>query len=162
MKRINALRKTAFEKNGFRGYLIFNGPNMLYFLGFGGAAALFVPYEGECTVYVYGVNYEQAKAQGKGFNVQLLRNNDNVMAKLAVQANDCRIDRLLADALSFQSWRSLTKELGESKVEVNGSFIQELRAVKDRNEIQSMRRAGELTSRGMEAAFESVKVGTSE
>ncbi len=163
MKRITALKKLAFTQNGFDGYLIFNSTNQLYFLGFPGTTALFVPADGESAVFVYGVNYEQAKAQGKGFNVQLVKPNENLFAKIAKQAQNNGVKELAVDALSVQSWRALLKEFpDEGALEVNDSFVQELRKVKDKQEIEYMRKAGELTSKGMEAAYEAVKAGVKE
>jgi Xaa-Pro aminopeptidase len=163
LTRIDNLRKTAFAGNDFDGYLIFNGINQLYFLGFPGTSAVFVPADGDCTVYVYGVNYEQAKAMGKGFNVKLIKANENLMAQIAQQATQCKIRKLAVDQLGVQSWRSLTKELGDGiALEVNNSFVEALRMVKDKEEIGLMRRAGELTSEGMKAAYEAVRPGAKE
>jgi Xaa-Pro dipeptidase len=163
LTRIDNLKKTAFTVNGVDGYLIFNGANMLYFLGFPGTSALFIPAEGEYIVYVYGVNYEQAKAQGKGFNVQLVKADENLMAKIAAQAKDCKIQKLAVDVLGVQSWLSLTKEFpGRGTLEVNNSFVEALRTVKDQQEIEFMRKAGELTSEGMKAAYDFVKPGVKE
>jgi Xaa-Pro aminopeptidase len=136
---------------------------MLYFLGFPGITALLIPPEGESTVYVYGVNYEQAKAQSKGFNVQLVRGDENLMAKIAAQAKNCKIRKLVVDALGVETWRSLTKELSsEAPLEINNGFVQALRVVKDSQEIEFMRKAGELTSEGMKAAYDTVKPGAKE
>jgi Xaa-Pro aminopeptidase len=163
LTRIEKLKKTAFAENGFDGYLIFNNVNMLYFLGFPGTTALLVPLEGECTVYVYGVNYEQAKAQGKGFKVELVKADENLLAKIAKQAADCKVRRLAVDALGVESWRALAKELpNPTTLEVNSSYVAALRAVKDKQEIEFMRKAGELTSEGMKAAYDSVKPGACE
>ena len=86
LKRITALRKAAFTENGFDGYAIFNSANLLYFTGFSGASSLLIPADGESTLYVYGVNYEQAKAEAKGLHVELVKGNENLMAKIAKQA----------------------------------------------------------------------------
>jgi Xaa-Pro aminopeptidase len=163
LTRISNLRETAFTETGFDGYVIFNSTNLLYFLGFPGPSALLVPADGECTVYVYGVNYEQAKAQGSGFTVELVRGDENLMAKIASEAQNRKIKKLAADALGVQSWRNLTSELSRGvTLEVNNSFIEPLRAVKDPHEIELMRKAGELTSEGMNAAYEAVKPGAKE
>jgi Xaa-Pro dipeptidase len=163
LKRIGSLKKTAFTENGFDGYLVFNSVNLLYFLGFPGATSLLVPADGESTVYVYGVNYEQAKAEGKGFNVKLVKGDENLMAKIARQAQDYKIRKLAVDALGVVSWQALAKEfLKENALEVNNSYVQALRAVKDKQEIELMRKAGELTSEGMKAAYETVKPGAKE
>jgi Xaa-Pro aminopeptidase len=139
LKRINALRKSVFTENGFDGYLIFNSANMLYFLGFPGTSALLVPANGESTLYVYGVNYEQTKTEGKGFKVELV------------------------DALNVEGYRILSQVFQkENALEVNNSFVQALRKVKDKTEIELIRRAGELTSEGMNTALEAVGPGVKE
>jgi Xaa-Pro aminopeptidase len=163
LTRIDKLKKIAFTEKGFDGYLIFNSANTLYFLGFPGPSALLVPTEGECTVYVYGVNYEQAKAQGSGFKVELVKGDENLMTKIASEIQNRKIGKFAVDALGVQSWRDLTKELpGGVTLEVNNRFIEALRVVKDNQEIELMRKAGELTSEGMKAAYEAVKSGAKE
>ncbi len=163
MKRIDVLKELAFTKNGFDGHLIFNSINQLYFLGFPGTTCLLVPRDGESTVYVYGVNYEQAKAMGKGFNVQLVKPEENLFAKISKQAQSYGVKKLVVDALGVESWHALLTEFpSEGAVEVNGKYIQELRKIKDKQEIEFMRKAGELTSEGMKAAYEAVKAGAKE
>ncbi len=163
LKRIEALKKSAFTRGGFDGYLIFNNANLLYFLGFPGTSSLLIPADGESTVYVYGVNYEQAKAEGKNFKVQVVKSDENLMAKTAREAKDCGVKKLAVDALGVESWKAIAKEFrSEGAVEVNGGFVQALRMVKDPDEITLMRKAGELTSRGMEAAAEATKPGVKE
>ncbi len=163
LKRITALKKVVFTENGFDGYLIFNSTNLLYFTGFSGATSLLVPADGESTLYVYGVNYEQAKSEAKGFRVELVKGNENLMAKIAKQTQERKAKKLAVDVLGVESWRALAKEFGaENTLAVNSSFVQALRKVKDKQEITLMRKAGELTSKGMEAASEAVKPGVKE
>ncbi|MFB3887910.1 MAG: M24 family metallopeptidase [Candidatus Bathyarchaeia archaeon] len=163
MNRIEALRKAAFTPEGYDGYLILNGVNMLYFLGFPGTSALLIPPNGESIVYVYSVNYEQAKAEGKGFNIQLVKGDENLMEKIAQQARSLKIRKLAADVLSVENWRALARMFpSENLPEANNSHVQALRAVKDADEIQLMRRAAELTSIGMKVAYEAVQPGMKE
>jgi Xaa-Pro aminopeptidase len=108
MNRVAALRKKAAEK-GFDGYLIFNGTNMLYFLGFPGTTALLIGPEGEGTVYVYGVNYEQAKAQSKNAEVKLVRGDENLLLKIIADAKQQKISQLTVDVLSWEGWRVLSE-----------------------------------------------------
>lgn len=110
MQRVAALKQVAFEKALFDGYLVFNQSNLLYLTGASGTTALLIPKDGEGTVYVYGVNYEQAKAEVRGFRVALLERGDNLMAKIAQQACENGVKKLAFDALSYEGWRSLAKE----------------------------------------------------
>ncbi len=163
LTRIDTLKEVAFSNGEFNGYLIFNSYNLLYFLGFPGTSALFVPADGECIVNVYGVNYEQAKAEGKAFKVELVRGDENLMTKIAAQAKDFKVKKLFVDGLGVESWRALVKGFSnEISLEVGRNHIQSLRAVKDSLEIELMRKAGEFTSEGMKVAYDVVKPGALE
>jgi len=163
LSRIDKLRQIAFEKAGYDGYLVFNSFNLLYFLGFPGTTSLLVPADGPCIVYVYGVNYEQAKAMGKGVNVQLVRADENIQQKITEKALESQIKKLAVDNVSVASWHALSKGLrGKSKLKVDNSYIEALRVIKDHKEIELMRKAAELTSEGMKAAEEAVKPGVCE
>jgi Xaa-Pro aminopeptidase len=163
LKRIGTLKQKAFKENKFDGYLVFRNANLAYLTGFSGASALLVPKNGESTVYVYGVNYEHAKAELNEFTVELVERGENLMAKIAKQAKTFKIKRLAVNALNIESWRALSKLLGgEKKLAIDRNVIQELRKVKDAEEIELMRKAAELTSEGMRVACETLAAGMRE
>jgi Xaa-Pro dipeptidase len=163
LKRINALKQAAFRKDGFNGFLIFNAANLTYFTGFAGTSALLIPENGENTVYVYSVNYAQAKAEFNSVKVELVERDENLMDKIAKQAKAFKIRKLAVDALNIESWRALARALGgEKMLAADPSFIRELRKVKDAEEIEYMRKAAELTSEGMRVARETVAAGIRE
>ena len=163
MNRIDTLKQAAFKEGKFDGFLIFNSTNLIYLTCFSGASALLIPKDGENTIYVYNVNYEQAKAEGKAFRVELVRHNENLMAKIAKHASAFEIKRLVVDVLNIESWRALSKFLGgEKMLAVDSGFLRELRKVKDKNEIELMRKAGELTSEGTRVACEVIAAGIKE
>jgi Xaa-Pro aminopeptidase len=163
LNRIDSLKQAAFKEGKFDGFLIFNSANLIYLTGFSGASALLIPKDGENTVYVYNVNYEQAKAEGKAFRVELVKRNENLMAKIAKQTSVLEIKRLAVDVLNIESWRALSKFLGgEKMLTVDRGFLRELRKVKDENEIELMRKANALTSEGMRVAREVVAAGVKE
>ncbi len=163
MKRVEALRRLAFEKRGFDGFLIANEVNLLYFTGFSGATCLLIPEDGESVIYVYSVNYEQAKAGGKGFKVELVKHGENLMAKIASQAKAFKTEKLALDTLNLENYRNLTKKLrGETRLKVQNKLVWGLRRVKDAKELELMRKAGELTSEGMKVAYETIRSGVRE
>lgn len=163
MNRINALKQKAFEQKDFDGFLIANEANMLYFAGFPGAACLLIPRNGENTLYVYGVNYEQAKAEGKGFRVELVKRGENLAAKVAAQVKDFSIKKLAFDGLTFENYRSLAKKLrGKARLKPQNELVWEIRKVKDTEELERMRKAGQLTCEGMKAAYEFIRPGVKE
>jgi Xaa-Pro dipeptidase len=163
LNRIDSLKQAAFEEGKFDGFLIFNSANLIYLTGFSGASALLIPKDGENTIYVYNVNYEQAKAEGKAFRVELVKRGENLMAEIAKQAKALKIEKLAVDTLNVEGWRALAKSLGSEKMpDVDPSFLRALRMVKDENEIELLRKAGELTSEGMRVAHETVTPGMKE
>jgi len=163
LNRTDSLKQAAFKEGRFDGFLIFNSANLIYFTGFSGASALLIPKDGENTIYVYNVNYEQAKAEGKAFRMKLVKRNENLRAEIAKQMKGLKIKNLALDALSIESWHALAKETrGKTKLKVQGNVVCELRKVKDENEIELMRKAAELTSEGMRVAYETVASGIRE
>jgi Xaa-Pro aminopeptidase len=163
MSRVNALKQRAFEEKSFDGFLIANEYNLLYFTGCPGLACSLMPKRGQDTAYVYSTNYEQAKAETQGFEVKLMKRGKSLMAEVAKQVEASKIKKLAFDALSFESYHSLAKELrGKAKLKAQNSLVWDLRKVKDEKELELMRRAGELTGEGMKAAYETIKPGVKE
>lgn len=165
MKRIEALKQKTFEEKEFDGFLILNEANLLYFAGFHGAACLLIPRNGENMLYVYSVNYEQAKAEaeGKGFKVELIKREENLMAKVAAQVKTFEIKKLAFDMLNVENYRSLLKGLrGITRLKPQNALVLELRKIKNSEELLLMRKAGELTCEGMKAAYETLKPGVKE
>jgi Xaa-Pro aminopeptidase len=163
VNRVNALKEKAFEQKGFDGFLITNSKNMFYLSNTEGALCLLVPKKGQNTIYVYSVNYESVKADGKGFNVELVKRGENLMERVAKQAKACGVKKLAVDALSVESYRGLMKNLrGNAKLKIRNDLISELRKIKDEHELELMRKAGELTAIGMKAAQETIRPGVKE
>jgi Xaa-Pro dipeptidase len=163
LNRIEALRELVFEKEDFDAFFVGNETNLLYFTGTPGAFCLLAPRRGENTVYAYGVNYEQTKAEAKGFKVELLKAGEKLTERLAPALKANKIQRLAVDALSYDYYRLLARGLrGRAKLKVQGSFVWKLRRVKDEKELGLMRKAGKITSIGMQAAYENIKPGATE
>ena len=163
LNRVNALKQKAFEQKGFDGFLVTNGMNVFYLSGTQGASCLLIPKKGQNTIYVYSVNYEGVKADGKGLNVELVKRGENLMEKVAKQAKACGIKKLAVDTLSVEGYHGLMKNLrGNAKLEIRNDLISDLRKVKDEQELELMRKAGELTIIGMKAAQETIRPSVKE
>src|SRR5271169_4406573 len=124
MKRTDALKQAAQKQSKPSNFLIFNQTNLTYFTNFSGATALYIPEQGESVLYVSGVNYEQAKAEVKSFDVQLLKRGENIMEKISKKAPNKKFS---ADSLPVESWRALANAVGgEEKLESISGLIREL------------------------------------
>jgi len=130
MQRLAALKRVVFDEADFDGYLIFNPSNLIYFTGLPGNVSLLVPRDGEATIHVYSVNYEQARNEAIGFRVEQVKRGEDLMAKIAAQVKEGGIKNLALDVLSVEGWRSLKRKTrGETSLKVNPTFISQMRSV---------------------------------
>lgn len=163
LNRVDSLRKLAFEKKGIDAFLVCNEKNLLYFTGTPGAFCMLIPRKGENIVYAYGVNYEQTKAEAKDFKVELLKSGEKLTEKFVPMIKALKIKKLAVDALSHDYYRALAKNLrGCARPTAQGGIVWKLRKVKDERELQLMRKAGKITSVGMQAACQTLKPGVTE
>lgn len=159
MIRIDRLKEIATKQNKPSVFAVFNASNITYFTGFQGAAALLIPEQGQNVLFVNSVNYEQAKAEVKNAQVQLLKRGENVMDRIAQHVSE----KLAVDTLSIDSWRALAKAVGnKEKLESINQLIRGLRAVKDEKEIKLIREACKIADEGIKAAAQTIKAGVTE
>ncbi|MCL2358480.1 Xaa-Pro peptidase family protein [Candidatus Bathycorpusculum sp.] len=157
--RIDRLKETATKQNKPDVFAVFNATNITYLTGFQGAVALLIPEQGQNVLFVNSVNYEQAKAEVKDTQVQLLKRGENIMDIIAQHVSG----RLAVDTLSIESWRALAKAVGnEEKLESINQLIRGLRAVKDEKEIRLIREACRIADEGIKAAAQTIKAGVTE
>jgi Xaa-Pro aminopeptidase len=159
LKRIDALKQAAAKQGKPQNFIILDQTNLTYFAGFIGATALLIPEQGENTLYVSGVNYEQAKAEAQGVNIQLLKRGENFMEKIAKESST---KKFAFDTMPVENWCALTKKLGEENLQPINNLIRELRSVKDLEEIEFIREACKLATIGMQTAKEIIGVGIKE
>lgn len=163
MKRIEVLRQKCLNHKGFDGFLVTNEVNILYFTGSCGASCLLVPREGENILYTYGVNYEQVKAEAGGFKVELVKREENLMAKVAEHVRALKIRKLAFDTLNIENYRIIARKLrGAVKLKPQGSVVWSMRRIKDAEELELIRRAAGIACEGMKTAHEILSPGMME
>jgi Xaa-Pro dipeptidase len=159
LNRTQKLRKTA-QKRGITNFLVFNTQNITYISGFPAAVALLTQQDAKNTLFVSSVNFEQAKAEAKGVNVEQLKRGENLWEKIAKHAPN---QNFAVDSLGVENWRALAKAVGgEEKLQLAGDLIREMRKIKDAQEIRLIREACRLADIGIQAAKDTVRVGVSE
>lgn len=169
MDQVGALKQTILEKKGLDGFLVFNAANQMYLTGVSGdtirptLACVMIPAKGESAIYVYSVNFEEAKVEGKGFKVELVKRREDLVAKIAANVKSLNAKNLVADSLSVETYPFLMKGLrGQARLKMQSDLLWELRKVKSEKELELMRKAGDLTSIGMKAAYEAIRPGVKE
>jgi len=160
--RIWSLRG-LFETKDLDGYIVAKETDMLYFTGFASGSRLLIPREGENLLFVYGVNYEAAKATVKDSRIELVRMDEDVDKKLAEQINRLKLRRVGFDALEASTYLKLREALkGEMGLKALEELVWSLRKIKDGSEITLIQKAAEITSRGISRAFEILREGLKE
>ncbi|MCK5563278.1 aminopeptidase P family protein [Candidatus Bathyarchaeota archaeon] len=159
--RVNTL-KGAFEKKRLDGYIVADETNILYFTGFLGAVRLLVPKESENILYVYRLNYEEAKQTAKNCRVEPVKRGESADQKVADQVKSLKLNQLGFDAIDASAYMKLAKALKGIKLKAQSKLVWALRRVKDETELKYIRKAAELTSEGMKTALETIKPGLRE
>ncbi len=163
MKKVDLLRHNILREGRFDGYLVFDPVNLTYFSGLSGSNALFIPENGTGVLFVYGVNYEMIKAGAADFKVEKVKSGEKLMEKIADQVQNFHLKHVAFDTLEVDSWQALSKSIGDkSKLTAEGSYVRNLRKIKDEEEIKLMRKAAKLTSAGMKVAYETLAPGWKE
>ena len=157
LNRVNKLKQLSAKLGKPLSTAVFNPYNIIYFTNFSGASALLIPEDDEPVLYVSGTNYQQAKAEVKGFNVEMIKRGENALQKIATQAPK---GKLTIDSLSIENWRTLAVEIGdEEKLEASSMLFRRLREVKDEEEVKLIREACRMADLGVEAAAETIRAG---
>jgi len=159
--RVNTLKGT-FEKKRLDGYIVADETNILYFTGFLGAVRLLVPKESENILYVYRLNYEEAKQTAKNCRVEPVKRGESADQKVADQVKSLKLNQLGFGAIDASAYMKLAKALKGIKLKAQSKLVWTLRRVKDETELKYIRKAAELTSEGMKTALENIKPGLRE
>lgn len=161
MSRIELLKR-SFEKDQLNAYIVADETNMFYFTGFEGAACFLIPADSDNTLYVYGVNYDDAKATVKNCKIELVQRGEDLNKKVADQCKRFKPKRIGFDSLNVANYLAFRKNLKRIQLKAAGQAVWDLRRVKDEKEIRSMRKAAELTDIGAKVAVEVIKPGMRE
>jgi len=159
--RIRKIRG-LMDSKGLDGLLVADTKNMKYFTGFSGGSMLLLSLDGENILFVYGVNYEAAKAETKGASVDLVKPEEGIIRKIVEKMRSLKIRNVGFDSLKASTYLKLKESLDEITLRSADDLIWTLRKVKDPSEISLMKKAAELTSRGMRKAAEIIEAGLSE
>ncbi|HKG43137.1 MAG TPA: aminopeptidase P family protein [Gaiellaceae bacterium] len=150
MSRVERLRTSLEEP-----LLVTNPVNVRYLVGFASSnAALLVDPE---RVRLY-TDFRYAEAARAVEAVEFVETKRSVVAALA-ELVDGRVG-FEADAISYAEWQTL--DAGGLELVPRRGLVEALRAVKDEGELDSLRRAGEITSEAYERFAGERFVGRSE
>jgi len=159
--RIQTL-KDSLNKEKIDGYIVAGEINIFYFTNALGATRLLIPAEGENILYVYGVNYEEAKKTARECRVDLVKRGEDADKKVAKLIKQLKLKRVGFDALDASIYLKLKSSLKGTKLKAMSNLVWELRKVKDKTELSYMRKAAKITNQGLKRAIEVIKPGMRE
>lgn len=109
------------------------------------------------------MNYAYLKQEGNDFTIMKINPGENILKEIMKQVKKIQIKNLIVDSASIESWNTLTKFSNKNiKLEIDGNLIKNMRKIKTSEEINHLRKAGELTMRGMQVASEVISPGMKE
>jgi Xaa-Pro aminopeptidase len=160
--RIAGLR-ASLEREGLEAYVVSEETNVLYFTGFPYGGRLIIPREADSCLYVHRVNYELARRTVEDLEVDLVGWGAKADQRVAEEIRRLGLrGRVGFDALDVSVYSRFSKSLRSVKLEPFRRLVKALRTIKDETELKYLRKAAELTSEGLKAAFDVIKPGVRE
>ncbi|MEM1990193.1 MAG: Xaa-Pro peptidase family protein [Candidatus Bathyarchaeia archaeon] len=162
--RINKIRDILAQK-GIDALLVSDEKNIYYLTGFPWGFRLLIPLDGESTLFVHSVNYEAAKyaiRDAAGLRIELIRVGEKWGQKIISVIGGGGFKAVGFDRISATEYARIRDSLRTLNLECLEEAIWSLRKVKDEFELTLIRRAAELTRRGMIKAFEVIRPGLME
>lgn len=156
--RIRRLKDKLAEM-GVDAILIANERNIYYLTEFAWGFRLLVPVDGDNILFVHSVNYEAAKNIAKNVTVNLVKVGEKAETKVIDEISRSRFKNIGFDILSAAEYLKMKDALKETRIEPLEDILWSLRRVKDVDEISLIKRAAEITSRGVKRALEVIRPG---
>ena len=139
--------------------------NIRYLSGFTGSTAYMLVGESFCRLFTDFRYGERAVQEISSSGIDLVVYNRRPLERIARDALKAGIERLgfEGEQISFYAWRKLEENLaGRCELILTRSLIKSLRAIKDKYEIESLRKATLLVGRVLENILENIKPGVEE
>lgn len=159
--RIMRIRDILAQK-GVDALLVSDEKNIYYFTGFPWGFRLLIPLDRECILFVHSVNYEAAKYATRdiaGLKIELIRVGEKGSQRVLDVIGGGGFKTIGFDRISATEYIRIRDSLGSLRLECLEEAIWSLRKVKDESELTLIRKAAELTGRGMMKAFEVIRPG---
>ncbi len=158
--RVKKLRD-ALEKAEINGYIISNDKNIFYLTGFQGGSRLLISREGINVLQVPKIDFELAKKLARECQLELVERNGSI-EPLIKQIKRLEMKKVSFDSLNALNYIELINKLKDVEFLRRNELLWNLRKVKDRKELENLRKAAEITDRGMKRAYEVIEPGITE
>lgn len=159
MSRLERLRQQIL-KEGIDAYVVTRPENGRYMSGFtGGEATLYITLERACLLTDFRY-IEQAKAQAPDF--EIIKTGLDHFATLAEIGQQARRVGFEGDFVTFQGYGKLKEAFLQAELLSLPELISHLRSVKDRTEIELIRKAVKIADDAFANVLKTIDIGQTE
>jgi Xaa-Pro aminopeptidase len=165
-ERCRALQ-AALAKAGLDVLVVTHLPNVRYLSGFTGSAGALLVTKGETIFFTDGRYTEQAKEEVQTAKIKIASRSPLALAAEWLLANPKKLGGkkigIEGEHLTFLQYQSLRKLLGSAfKLQQSSGIVEQLRIVKDKEEIDRIREAVVLAASLFDTAIASIRPGVKE
>lgn len=135
--------------------------NISYLTGFSGSEAVVIYSKGTRWFLTDFRYQEQAKEEVLGFKLQIFKNKLKALSRVAAMMG-LKSMGFEASAINFAFYRALRKELKTVRLVPLEKSLLEIRAVKETDEIQNLKKAVRISETALNRALQNFRAGISE
>lgn len=159
-RRLQALRERLAAEN-LDAFITVYGTNRRYLSGFTGSAGMAVVLPEKAVLLVDFRYTEQATKQAPGWEVRQVTSFFKGLAELLgeVGARRCGFEQ---DRLTYGAWRKLEEDVGFVEWVPTVSFVEDVRGIKEPEELASLRKAVALADKAFNYILEKARPGVTE
>jgi Xaa-Pro aminopeptidase len=168
-ERVARLKREG-KKRGLSGFIISTTPNMKYFTGLSllaieRFAAVIIPIDSDPAMVVPELEEEKAKSLSAIKNIQKFTDAEgpeNLIKSMLKGLHLTRGKLGVEGFLPYKFSRMISKAAPKADLAEASNIFAELRIIKTPFELELMRKAAEITARGIEAGVKAIRVGATE
>ncbi len=139
----------SFKKAGIDALLVSSWPNVTYLSGFK-ATESWIVVSPRGKAFITDSRYlEQAETEAKGFKIYL-RDKKSVTEIVSDLVKEWKVKKLGFEApiVTYSFYSALAKRVGQENLVATGGLVEDLREVKDKEEIRLIKRSADIAVKG--------------
>jgi Xaa-Pro aminopeptidase len=152
--------KEALDENQLEAFIITSDPNIYYYTGSISGGLLLIPIDDTPTLYTSVLNYNIAIDQAKGVGVESYKRSE-LIDKIAGACEELLPKKIGFDVLSISSYNDMSEKIGAELIQ-STDLVWSMRRIKEKEELDNMKKAAKQADAGMKSAFEAMTAGITE
>lgn len=160
-KRINKLRK-KLKENNIEALLVTKKENIRYLSNFTGTSAKLLITESE-NILITDFRYlDQAAEQAEGYSIEEISSDFPEKFNKLLKYKGVKNLNFESQDINFKLYNDLKEKLELDSFEPTEALVEDLRMIKDQNEVEKIKKAVEIADQGFEFLINFIKPGKTE